>query len=135
MSLCLEAPYGVEMTQMNLEPIADTINLSRCCRTSMTAPFSPEEIASEVLREEILKIAAKHGAYNIRIFGSVARGEADLNSDIDFLVDLEPGRSLFDLGGLLMDLQELLGCRVDVVTEKGLRQRIREKVLKEAISL
>lgn len=86
-------------------------------------------------REEILGTAAKHGAYNVRIFGSVVRGEADSESDVDFLVDLEAGRSLLDLGGLLMELQELLGCEVDVVTEKGLRQRIRERVLNEAIPL
>lgn len=86
-------------------------------------------------RERILQTAAKYGAYNVRIFGSVARGEADASSDVDFLVEMEPGRSLFDLGGLLMDLQELLNCKVDVVTEKGLRERIRERVLKEAISL
>ena len=86
-------------------------------------------------RQEILRIAAKHGAYNVRIFGSVARDEADLDSDIDILVDLEPGRSLLDLGGLLMDLQELFQCRVDVVTEKGLRARIRQRVLAEAVPL
>lgn len=86
-------------------------------------------------RERILQTAANYGAYNVRIFGSVARGEADASSDVDFLVEMEPGRSLFDLGGLLMDLQELLNCKVDVVTEKGLRERIRERVLKEAISL
>ena len=86
-------------------------------------------------REEILQLAAKHGAHKVRIFGSVARGEADASSDIDFLVEMEPDRSLFDLGGLLMDLQELLGCKVDVVTEKGLRQRIRERVLSEAVPL
>ena len=86
-------------------------------------------------REEILHIAAKYGAYNIRIFGSVVRGEADVDSDIDFLVEMETGRSLFDLGGLLMELQEILGCEVDVVTEKGLRSRIRERVLNEAVPL
>jgi uncharacterized protein len=86
-------------------------------------------------REEILQSAAKHGAYNVRIFGSVARREADANSDVDFLVEMEPGRSLFDLGGLLMELQELLDRDVDVVTEKGLRQRIRERVLREAVPL
>lgn len=86
-------------------------------------------------RERILQTAANYGAYNVRIFGSVARGEADASSDVDFLVEMEPGRSLFDLGGLLMDLQELLNCKVDIVTEKGLRQRIRERVLREAISL
>ena len=86
-------------------------------------------------REDILRVAAKRGAYNVRVFGSVARGEADSKSDIDILVDMEPGRSLFDLGGLLMDLQDLLGHNVDVVTERGLRERIRERVLKEAIAL
>ena len=86
-------------------------------------------------REEILRISAKHGAYNVCIFGSVARGEADLESDIDVLVDLEPGRNLLDLGGLLMELQELLRCQVDVVTEQGLRPRIRDRVLAEAVSL
>jgi uncharacterized protein len=86
-------------------------------------------------REDILRIATTRGATNIRVFGSIARGEADSKSDIDLLVDLEPGRSLFDLGGLLMDLQDLLGHKVDVVTERGLRERIRERVLKEAIPL
>jgi len=70
-------------------------------------------------REEILQIAARHGA----------------TSDIDFLVDLEPGRSLFDLGGLLMDLQDLLGRKVDVVTEKSLHWYIRDKVRTEAKSM
>jgi predicted nucleotidyltransferase len=86
-------------------------------------------------RDEILRIAAEHGASNVRVFGSVARGEADAASDVDLLVDLEPGRSLFDLGGLLMDLQELLGIRVDVVTERALRSRFRERVLGEAVAL
>lgn len=83
-------------------------------------------------REEILRIAARRGAYNVRIFGSVVRGETRLDSDVDFLVDMEPDRSLFDLGGLLMDLQGLLGRKVDVVTEKGLHWYIRDQVLAEA---
>lgn len=83
-------------------------------------------------REEVLRIARQYGARNVRVFGSVARGEATPDSDVDFLVDMEPGRSLFDLGGLLMDLQELFGCRVDVITERGLRERLRERVLREA---
>lgn len=86
-------------------------------------------------REEILRIAKRWGAYNVRVFGSVARSEAGPESDVDFLVNMEPGRSLFDLGGLLMDLQDLLGCNVDVVTEAGLRPRIRQRVLDEARSL
>lgn len=89
----------------------------------------------KVKREEILRLAARHGARNVRVFGSVARGEADAESDVDVLVDMEPGRSLLDMGGLLMDLQDLLGCRVDVVSERGLRERIRERVLQEAIPL
>ena len=86
-------------------------------------------------REEILEMAAKYGAYNVRVFGSVARGEADSASDVDFLVEMESGRSLLDLGGLLMELQELLGCQVDIVTEKGLRRRIRDRVLNEAVPI
>jgi predicted nucleotidyltransferase len=95
----------------------------------------PLEKLLQEKREDILRTAARRGAYNVRVFGSVARGEADEKSDIDLLVDLEPGRSLFDLGGLLMDLQDLLGHRVDVVTERGLRERIRNRVLKEAVAL
>ena len=84
-------------------------------------------------RGEILRAARKHGAGNVRVFGSVVRGEADEVSDVDFLVDMEPGRSLLDLGGLQADLQELLGCQVDVVTERGLKARIRARVLHEAV--
>jgi uncharacterized protein len=83
-------------------------------------------------REAILQLAAKHGARNVRVFGSVARHEANEQSDIDFLVDMEPGRSLMDQGGLLMDLRELLGREVDVVTEKGLYWLLRRRILKEA---
>lgn len=87
----------------------------------------------EEKREEILSIASEHGARDVRVFGSVARKEADRESDIDFLVELEPGRSLLDLGGLQMGLESLLGCRVDVVTVGGLKSRIRERVLREAM--
>jgi predicted nucleotidyltransferase len=86
-------------------------------------------------RDEILRIAVRRGARNVRVFGSVARGENDPLSDIDFLVDLEPGRSLFDLSGLLIDLEAALQSEVDVVTEPGLRSRIRERVLREAVPL
>ena len=86
-------------------------------------------------RNDILSIAARHGARNVRVFGSVARGEARPDSDVDFLVDMEAGRSLFDLGGLLYDLRVLLGVDVDVVTEKGLRPRIRAQVILEAVPL
>jgi predicted nucleotidyltransferase len=83
-------------------------------------------------REAILQLAAKHGACNVRVFGSVGRHEANEQSDIDFLVDMEPGRSLMDQGGLLMDLRELLGREVDVVTEKGLYWLLRRRILEEA---
>jgi len=82
---------------------------------------------------EILRIAARYGAHNVRLFGSVARAQADEQSDIDFLVEMEPGRSLFDLGGMQSDLETALGRPVDVVTVKGLKTRIRARVLQEAI--
>lgn len=86
-------------------------------------------------RAEVLRLAGEYGATDVRVFGSVARGDADEASDIDLLVRMEPGRSLFDIGGLLMDLRALLGCRVDVVTERGLRNRIRAQVVREAVPL
>jgi len=86
-------------------------------------------------RDAILQIAALHGARNVRVFGSVARGEAGDQSDIDFLVELEPGRSLFDHAAILVEFGELLGRRVDVVTERGLRPRIRDRILREAVAL
>ncbi|MGH6896896.1 MAG: nucleotidyltransferase family protein [Geminicoccaceae bacterium] len=82
-----------------------------------------------------MAIAERYGARDLRLFGSVVRGEADAVSDIDFLVELEPGRSLFDLGGLLMELQEHLHCKVDVMTPAMLKPRIRERVLREAMPL
>jgi len=92
-------------------------------------------IILQARREDILSLASRHGARNVRVFGSVARGDTRPDSDVDILVDMEPGRSLFDLGGLLYDLQTLLGVDVDVVTEKGLRPRIREQVMREAVPL
>lgn len=86
-------------------------------------------------REQILEIASRRGASDVRVFGSVARGDYDSNSDIDFLVELAPGRSLFDLSGLICDLEELLGVKVDVGTYKMLKPRNREEILKEAVSL
>ena len=86
-------------------------------------------------REEILRIAAKHGAHNVRVFGSVARGTADAQSDIDLVVAFEPGRSLLDHAALWLELQELLGCKVDVVSERGIKPRIRHRVLDEAVPL
>jgi Predicted nucleotidyltransferases len=86
-------------------------------------------------RDEILQVCAKYSARNVRVFGSVARGEADEQSDIDLLVEFEPNRSLLDHAGLWVELQELLGVKVDVVSERGLKPRIRQRVLQEAILL
>lgn len=86
-------------------------------------------------REEILRIAAAHGARRVRLFGSAARGQATDASDIDLLVDLEPGRSLLDHAALIVDLERLLGQRVDVVTERGLRPRVRDAILRQAVPL
>ncbi len=86
-------------------------------------------------RDKILAIAASHGATNVRVFGSVVRGEAGPDSDVDFLVDLERGRSLLDLAKLLVELEQLLNRRVDVVTENGLRPHVREPILREAVAL
>jgi predicted nucleotidyltransferase len=83
-------------------------------------------------RQEILQIARRNGAVNVRVFGSVARGDDLPGSDIDFLVNLEPGRSLMDLARLLRELNMLLDRPVDVVTEAGLRPRIKTQVLQEA---
>jgi uncharacterized protein len=93
---------------------------------------------NELLKEkrgDILRLAGKYGASNVRVFGSVVRGEAGPESDIDFLVDMEPGRTLFDLGGLLYELRELLGISVDVVPSKGLRENVRSNIIKEAVPL
>ncbi len=86
-------------------------------------------------REEIIRIAARHGADNVRLFGSAARGEAGLNSDVDFLVEMRPDHLPWFPAGLTVDLEELLGRRVHVVTARALHPYIRELVLKEAVQL
>lgn len=86
-------------------------------------------------REDILKIAAKHGARKVRIFGSVARGEADSECDLDLLVEFLPGSTLLSQSAMIRELEDLLGIKVDVVSDQGLRDRIRERVLREAVAL
>lgn len=86
-------------------------------------------------RRAITGIAARHGARSVRVFGSIARGDAGPESDIDLLVEMGPGRSLLDQAALLVELQDLLGRDVDIVTEEGLRGRIRKRVLREAVPL
>ena len=103
------------------------------CRTETLMTWTIQSLRQR--RQEILAIAANHGAHNVRLFGSVARGDAGPTSDVDLLVDFEPGRSLLDHGGLLMDLQDALGCRVDVVSAKALRDRFRARVEMEAVPL
>jgi len=80
-------------------------------------------------------VCARYGAHNVHVFGSVVRGEADEQSDIDLMVDFEPGRSLLDHAGLWLALQDLLEVKVDVVSSRGIKARIRERVLQEAVSL
>jgi len=80
-------------------------------------------------------VCARYGAHNVHVFGSVVRGEADEQSDIDLMVDFEPGRSLLDHAGLWLELQDLLEVKVDVVSSRGIKARIRERVLQEAVSL
>jgi uncharacterized protein len=89
----------------------------------------------EEKREEIRRIAAMHGAMNVRVFGSVARGEARQDSDLDLLVDTGPETSSWFPAGLVLDLEEILGCKVEIVTEKGLNPYLKERVLQEALPL
>jgi predicted nucleotidyltransferase len=86
-------------------------------------------------REEIIEVAKRYGASDLRLFGSLARGDATVGSDVDFVARFEPGRSLLDQGGLLMDLRELLGVKVDVVSEGALTGRFGERVRREAVPL
>jgi uncharacterized protein len=83
-------------------------------------------------RADILAIAARHGARNVRLFGSTVRGEAGPESDIDLLVEFDQGRSLFDLAGLELDLEDLLQCKVDVLTDGGLSPYLKDRILAEA---
>jgi uncharacterized protein len=86
-------------------------------------------------RDDILRLAANYGAHNVRVFGSVARGDASRSSDIDLLVELDPERTLMDLGGLLVELQNMLAVRVDVATEEMLRPKVRAQALRDAVPL
>ena len=86
-------------------------------------------------RDDITRLAAKHGATNIRVFGSVARDQANQDSDLDLLIDVGPDMSSWFPTGLILELEKLLGCRVEIVTEKGLNPALRDQVLSEAIHI
>ena len=103
----------------------------RSIRVGCTAAMNANQLLL-TKRQEILQIARRNGAYNVCVFGSVGREEARPDSDVDFLVNLEANRSLLDLARMLRELQTLLDCPVDVVTEAGLRPRLRSQVLKDA---
>jgi uncharacterized protein len=90
---------------------------------------------NEHQRHEILRVAGEHGARRVRVFGSRARGDAGPDSDLDLLIDLDTGRSLLDLVAIKQDLEELLGCSVDVVTEASVSPYMREQVLRDAVAL
>lgn len=96
--------------------------------------MSIEELLQEK-RQDILRVAERHGAYNVRVFGSAARGEANPESDVDFLVEVGPVHSSWFPAGLMTDLEDLLGRKVDVVTQEALHWYIRDRVLKEAVPL
>jgi predicted nucleotidyltransferase len=101
---------------------------------SMRTVMGTDEILKSK-RGEILALATQRGIKNLRVFGSVARGQAGPDSDVDFLVDVEPGRTYLDMGAFLMDLQDLLGRKVDLVTERALHASIKSQILKEAVPL
>ncbi len=102
----------------------------------MDAVQTPLDLSGLRARKpEILAYAAEHGARNVRVFGSTARGEAEASSDVDLLVEMEPGRNLLDLVGLWQDLEDLLGTQVDVLTDGGVSPYMRERIFAEAIPL
>ena len=111
--------------------LARSINLSK--RYSILQMHLNDLLKSS--RNDILQIAAKHGAHNVRVFGSVARGEADSQSDIDLLVEFNRGTTLLGHAALIQELEEFLGVKVDVVSDRGLRKRVRDRVLNEAVAL
>ena len=120
--------------ELNLPGLHRGIGLLIRGESAIIPDMSKQELV-RAQREQILSAARKHGAVSVKLFGSAVRGDDVDSSDLDFVVELEPGRSLLDLGGLQVDLERLLGCAVDVVTVKGLRERIRARVLEEAVPL
>ncbi len=103
----------------------------------MNAPAAPSQVLDRLRsrRDEIVRRAAGHGAHNVRVFGSAARGETETSSDVDLLVEMEPGRSLLDLVALWQDLEDMLGTPVDVLSDGGVSPHLRERIYAEAIPL
>jgi predicted nucleotidyltransferase len=122
---------GGKQRLMGLPAVLTT---GRSVAYSKHATMTIEEVRSR-FRDQIVAAAGKRGAHNIRVFGSVARGDQQHGSDIDFLVDFEPGRSLLDLTGLWLDLEAVLGCKVDVVSSRGLKPRLASEVMRDAVAL
>jgi predicted nucleotidyltransferase len=123
--------FGLSTLHLSKKPVFFSVVYDVCKEYKVAKHDSPLNIVQQK-KKNILKVARAHGLVNIRIFGSVIRDEATPHSDIDLLVDLEKGRSLLDLGGASIKLQELLGRKVDIVTERGLHWYLRDKILKEA---
>lgn len=123
---------------LRLLRLRDRLRERRLAAVRPRAPKARPAIGLATLRanrDEIERIARQYGARNVRVFGSVVRNEAGAGSDVDLLVDMEPGGSLLDRAGLLVELQELLGGEVDVATESSLRERVRARILQEAVPL
>lgn len=117
---------------MATKPLGKTVEAPP---SSVRAQLGPGARRLRQRRRQLLEAARAHGARNVRVFGSVARGEEDATRDVDLLVDLAPGRTLLDLAGLREDAREILGGRVDVATPEILKPRIRERALREAVPL
>ena len=131
---CLLGPRPVSVQKQHTSTNSKTLT---CSGPGDARPDGPPTLAAlRKRRTELLAIAASHGATNVRVFGSVARGEARPDSDVDLLVDLEPKRTLFDLSGLILDLEDFLGRKVDVV-ESGIRPQVgvSERIAREAVLL
>jgi len=118
--------------------VSSGVQLPRALESACGVAENGNMLTMESLREhksEILKLAEKHGARNVRVFGSVARGEAKESSDLDLLVQWEPGRSLFDHVGLKLDLEDLLNVKVEIGSERALHWFVRDGVIGEAVRL
>lgn len=139
-SLDRTAVSKIESGQRRVSSL-ELASIARALDRPIQSFFSEDPKAADPLdvvhkkRSAVLRIARRHGAHSVRIFGSSARGDATSESDLDLLVEMEPGRGLFEQAAMILELEELLGCDVDVVTVDGLRERIRDRVLAEAIAL